>query len=119
MTPEGRVKGKVKKMLDVFGTGIYRFMPVQAGFGSVSLDYLLCVNTRFISIETKAPGKRLTPLQESTKAAMEAAGGVVLIVSDDASLEAARQRIEWIIGHGRREEALNLNRAPQGEGQDQ
>lgn len=93
MTPEGRVKAKVKKALDTLKTDVWRFMPVQTGFGSPALDYLLCIRGRFVSIETKAPGKKLTPLQESTKAAMEAAGGIVLVVWDESSLEIAMKII--------------------------
>ncbi len=91
MTPEGKVKKKVNEMLKAFGADCYRFMPVQTGYGSPALDYLLCFKGRFITIETKAPGKKLTPLQESTKAAMEVAGALVLIVDSDESLNDARK----------------------------
>lgn len=93
MTPEGRVKAKVKKALDTLGADCWRFMPVQTGFGSPALDYLLSIRGRFVAIETKAPGKGLTPLQEGTKAAIEAAGGIVLIVWDETSLELAMKII--------------------------
>jgi len=93
VTPEGRVKAKVKKALDKLGTDCWRFMPVQTGYGVPALDYLLCIRGRFVAIETKAPGKRLTALQEGTKAAMEAAGGIVLVVWDETSLEIAMKII--------------------------
>lgn len=89
MTPEGRVKKLVKKALDTFGADCWRFMPVQSGFGTVALDYLICIKGRFVAIETKAPGKRLTPLQEGTKALIEGAGGIVLVVWDEGSLAIA------------------------------
>lgn len=93
MTPEGRVKKMVKKALDTLGPDCWRFMPVQTGYGSPALDYLLAIRGRFVSIETKAPGKKLTPLQEGTKAAIEAAGGIVLVVWDETSLELAMKII--------------------------
>ncbi len=93
MTPEGRVKAKVKKALDKLGTDCWRFMPVQTGFGSPALDFLLSIRGRFVAIETKAPGKVLTPLQEQTKAAIEAAGGIVLVVWDESSLAIAMKII--------------------------
>lgn len=89
MTPEGRVKKMVKKALDQFGSDCWRFMPVQSGYGIPALDYLLSIRGHFVAIETKAPGKKLTPLQESTKAAIEAAGGHVFVVWDETSLELA------------------------------
>lgn len=93
MTPEGKVKKKVNAALKALGADCWRFMPVQTGYGSPALDYLICFKGRFIAIETKAPGKKLTPLQESTKAAIEAAGGIVLIVWDEDSLVIATRII--------------------------
>lgn len=93
MTPEGRVKNMVKKALTKLGDDCWRFMPVQSGYGSVALDFLIAYRGRFIAIETKAPGKTLTPLQESTKAAIEAAGGLVFVVWDDTSLDLAMKII--------------------------
>lgn len=89
MTPEGRVKRMVKKALDTLGPDCWRFMPVQSGYGAPALDYLLAIRGRFVAIETKAPGKKLTPLQEGTKAAIETAGGIVLVVWDEGSLAIA------------------------------
>lgn len=89
MTPEGKVKAKVKKALLQLGTDCWRFMPVQTGYGAPALDFLLSVRGRFVAIETKAPGKKLTPQQESTKADIEAAGGIVLIVWDEDTLAIA------------------------------
>jgi hypothetical protein len=93
MTPEGRVKAKVTKALKSLGTDVWRFMPVQSGYGTPALDYLLCIRGRFVAIETKAPGNKLTPQQEGTKAAMEAAGGIVLVVWDETSLDIAMKII--------------------------
>lgn len=92
-TPEGRVKARVKKALDKLGAECWRFMPVQTGFGAPALDFLLTVRGHFVAIETKAPGKKLTPLQETTKAAIEAAGGIVLVVWDESTLEIAMKII--------------------------
>lgn len=93
MTPEGRVKRMVKRALDTMGEDCWRFMPVQSGYGSPALDYLLSIRGRFVAIETKAPGKKLTALQEGTKAAIEAAGGIVLVVWDEGSLAIAMKII--------------------------
>lgn len=93
MTPEGRVKARVNKALKALGADVWRFMPVQSGYGTAALDYLLCIRGRFVAIETKAPGNKLTPMQEGTKAQMEAAGGIVLVVSDDSSLAIAMKII--------------------------
>ena len=95
-TPEGRIKTKVKcRLQQEFGSSHWRFMPVQTGFGSVALDLLVCICGRFVAIETKAdPSKKLTPLQETTAASIRSAGGLVFVVFDDASLDAAIANIK-------------------------
>lgn len=89
MTPEGAIKRKVNQILGALGADCYRFMPVQNGMGAPALDYYLCVRGQFVAIETKREGGKLTPRQRLTKAAIEAAGGTVLVVSDEESLAAA------------------------------
>ena len=57
MTPEGKVKDAVKKVLKKHG--IWYFMPMQNGFGVVGVpDFICCFNGAFLGVETKAPGKR-------------------------------------------------------------
>ena len=89
MTPEGKVKAKVNKALLPLKPFIWKFMAVQTGYGIPGLDYLLCVGGLFIAIETKKKGGVLTERQLDTKADIEAAGGVVFVVDDDASLNTA------------------------------
>ena len=83
-TPEGKVKKAVKKLLDAY-KGVYRFCPVQAGFGEMTLDFLCCFNGRFFAVETKAAGKHLTLRQEGTVEKMLNAGAKVFIVDGDIS----------------------------------
>ena len=72
MTPEGKVKARVKEILGVYSC--YYHMPVMNGMGKPTLDFVGCCNTLFFAIETKAPGKVLTPRQRRTRAEIEAAG---------------------------------------------
>lgn len=51
MTPEGMVKRELKKYLASIGA--YYYMPVPAGYGKQSLDFLVCYKGRFYGIETK------------------------------------------------------------------
>lgn len=78
MTPEGKVKAKVNRLLDRHGA--YRFMPVQTGYGARTLDYLLCHRSRFLAVETKAPGKKPTRIQKLCMEKIEAAGGKVFLI---------------------------------------
>lgn len=79
-TPEAKVKKKVKALLEEHKAWFN--MPVPTGYGIPMLDFVGCHRGRFFSVETKAPGAKLTPRQEFTKAEMEAAGGAVFIVGE-------------------------------------
>jgi hypothetical protein len=89
-TPEGLIKERVKRLLRKHG--VYWHCPVQNGMGSPSLDFICCVNGRYLGIETKAPGKKMTPRQENTAHEIRAAGGTVFVI--DGELGALET---WII----------------------
>lgn len=102
MTPEGRVKAMVNRGLAelIEAKLVWTFMPVQMGMGSPALDYLLCCNGRFVSIETKVKGKSLTPRQLVTKQIMEGAGAMVFVVDDAQSCANAMEVIRGLCGWG-------------------
>ena len=89
VTPEGKVKKLVKTTIAKY-EGVYVFMPVQTGFGTKTLDFLLCANGSFVAIETKAPGKKPTPLQHLTIGEILGAGGKTIVLDgawdDEATL---------------------------------
>lgn len=86
MTPEGKVKADVKKYLKEHGA--YFFMPVQSGYGAATLDFLVCLNGRFVAIETKAPGKKLTARQEAVAREIVIAGGRVHLLDHVGQMKA-------------------------------
>lgn len=89
MTPEGKVKDRVKKLLKE--AGAYYHLPVLNGMGAPTLDIIGCHRGAFFAIETKAPGKKPTERQLQTMEAMSAAGGTVFVVDgSDASMAAVR-----------------------------
>lgn len=94
MTPEGRTKARIKKVLLLHGCGM--FMPVQTGFGSPELDFICAVNrqlhdakgrVRFVwehfLIEAKAHGQDPSPRQWQLIATHRAAGRKVFIIDDE------------------------------------
>lgn len=81
-TPEGKVKKVVKSILERGHANLYYFMPVQGGYGKPGLDYHGCCRGVAFAIETKAPGRKLTPRQEATKREMEAAGMKVFVIGE-------------------------------------
>jgi hypothetical protein len=81
MTPEGKVKKSVTDILKKHG--VYYHMPVQAGYGKPTLDYIGCVAGKFFAIETKAPGKKPTPRQVVTIGEMMASNAKVFVIDGD------------------------------------
>jgi hypothetical protein len=79
MTPEGRIKAAVKRTLKKYPS-VYAFWPVQTGYGARTLDCLVCANGWFITIETKAPGKKPTGVQWACIEQIQNAGGVALVI---------------------------------------
>jgi hypothetical protein len=87
MTPEGKIKGYVRKILDKYKGELDQYWPVPAGFGPSHLDCIVCFRGYFISIETKAPGKKPTPRQKQRIDSVKRAGGYALVVDGDSSLK--------------------------------
>lgn len=91
MTPEGRVKRKVRDAL--ISLGAYFFMPVQSGIGATGLDYYCCYRGVFVAIETKRPGARLTPRQRLIAFDIIAAGGLVFVIRNEEDIGRMRSEL--------------------------
>jgi Holliday junction resolvase len=81
MTPERKVKDKVKKILDQHGA--YYFLPATHGYGSSGVpDIVACVKGKFIGIECKAKGNTTTALQDRNLKQIEDTGGIALVINE-------------------------------------
>lgn len=81
MTPEGKVKAKVKKTLDAMGA--YHFMPTTGGYGRSGIpDIVGCLNGLFFAIECKAKSGTTTALQDRELARICVAGGISLVINE-------------------------------------
>lgn len=76
LTPEGRVRTKVRDYLKSIGA--YRFSPVPVGWGSPPLDDFCCIGGKFVGIEYKREGKVPTPRQRMTMQEVHRAGGIAI-----------------------------------------
>jgi hypothetical protein len=82
LTPEGRVKEKVKRVLKA--TNVWYFMPVSNGMGKMGIpDFVCCFNGKFFTVETKAPGKKPTKLQDMQMTQIGSAGGKAFVIDGD------------------------------------
>jgi uncharacterized protein (DUF488 family) len=81
MTPEGKVKEKVKKVLK--DRGIYYVMPATGGYGSSGApDFLVCHKGKFYGLECKANGGKPTALQLDNLDRIEENGGIAVVIDE-------------------------------------
>lgn len=91
MTPEGKVKAKVKKILAEVGA--YYAMPVGTGIGFSGVpDFLICKGGLFYAIECKANGNKPTALQEANMKRIREAGGVALVI-DETNVDTLKKEL--------------------------
>ncbi len=82
MTPEGKVKKQVKKILDDIGA--YHFSPMSGGFGrSGAPDIIACYKGKFIGIECKAGKNEPTLLQKHNIKEIQRNQGLAIVVNED------------------------------------
>lgn len=106
MTPEGRVKEQIKRVLRSIDA--WFFMPVPSGRGVAGVpDFIACVPTVitqemvgktigvFVAIEAKAPGKEKTATANQLRQidGIQQAGGCAGVVSDIETLEPLLEKI--------------------------
>lgn len=78
MTPEGKIKKKIKDYLSTLYPNAFFWMPVSSGFGNSAVDIICCYKGHFIAIEVKAVGKKATPRQLHFLNEVIEAGGYAL-----------------------------------------
>ena len=84
MTPEGKVKAKIDKILKSAGEDIWFAKPRGGPYGKAGTpDYLVCVGGFFLAIEAKAGDNQPTPLQREQHKMICRAGGMVLVVNEE------------------------------------
>ena len=111
-TPEGATKSQVKSLLKEFGlvsaaeaakaagkvtaSGWY-YMPVSNGMGVSGIpDFVGHFHGRFFAIETKAPGKKPTALQQFQLDALSTTGAARFVVSGQ---EGVWELGAWLFEH--------------------
>lgn len=81
MTPEAKVKKRVRKVLEEMDA--YYVMPVTGGYGnSGAPDFLVCHKGKFFGIECKAGDNKPTALQFKNLHRIQECGGVALVVNE-------------------------------------
>lgn len=95
MTPEAKVKDKIKAILKAHGA--YYAMPIGTGLGNSGVpDFLVCYGGHFLGIEAKAGKGKTTALQDKHLREIDKAGGWTLVINEE-SLEL--EVLEAILGN--------------------
>lgn len=95
MTPEGKVKERVKKLLK--DNDVYFFMPASRTFTTSTgiPDFICCVRGCFVGIETKAGHNKPTAMQREQMRQIVEHGGYTFVVTDHpASFDMLKEWIE-------------------------
>ena len=99
LTPEGKVKKRVRLVLDKLGA--YYSMPVTNGFGKQGApDFLVCYQGKFFGIETKAGKGKTTALQELNLKHIREAGGIALVVYEHDVVNLQTMLVEGLTQQG-------------------
>jgi len=81
LTPEGKVKAKVRRLLDA--ASVYYFMPATGGYGRSGVpDIVGCCGGKFFAIECKAGKGVTTALQDNELRKIKEAGGIALVINE-------------------------------------
>ena len=78
---EKTIKAHVRKRLKELGA--WQYWPVPTVWGAAAVDILVCYKGRFIAIECKAPGEKLTDRQSFVLEEIKKAGGNVFVIDTD------------------------------------
>lgn len=93
MTPEAKVKAKVKKVLD--HKNCYYFFPATGGYGRAGVpDIVACIEGKFVGIECKANGNKPTLLQQKNLDDIGFSKGIAIVINEDNVDKFA----EWLEG---------------------
>jgi len=99
MTPEAKVKKKIKDVLHELGA--WYAMPMGTGYGHSGIpDFLICMNGVFIAIEAKAGKGTTTALQERELRRITDAGGIALVVYEEGLPTLARDLKSFVRERG-------------------
>ena len=82
-TPEGKVKDKIKSILDKYGDEIYYFSPMTGGYGRSGVpDIVISVRGRFVAVECKTTGNKPTALQLKNLEGIVRSGGYAYVIDE-------------------------------------
>lgn len=84
MTPESKVKEKVKKLLDSYKPRLWYCMPAARVYGKSGVpDFIGVFHGLFFAVETKARNNKPTAMQLMQMGRIEQAQGDTFVITED------------------------------------
>lgn len=93
MTPESKVKQRVKKILDSYKPVCWYFMPSARAYGQAGIpDFIGVFRGWVFAVETKAGNNKPTAMQIMQMNRIERAGGDTFVIREDTVYKLA----DWL-----------------------
>lgn len=96
MTSEGKTKKLIKLILDKHKDSIYYYMPVPAGYGASTVDYLGFSRGRGFAIEAKREGSRPGPRQRLVLERIKLSGARVFMIDGTENTDTVTDLDTWL-----------------------
>lgn len=84
MTPESKVKQKVKTLLNSYGRRLWYFLPSARAYGQTGIPDFICLfHGWMFAVETKAGNNKPTAMQILQMDRIERCGGDTFVIRED------------------------------------
>jgi hypothetical protein len=95
MQPEGKLVRDLRTYLEKQGDACFKIHGGDNPFQAAGIpDLLCCILGRFVGIEAKMPGGRVSPIQQKRLQKIYDAGGIAAVVESVGQLASLRSYIE-------------------------
>ena len=98
MTPEGRVKARLRRALKPYKDRIFSFPIMPTPYTVAGLpDYFILLKGKTIGVEVKSPTGRLTPSQKRMRETLTERGSMYFVVRDKETIQDLIDTLEELL----------------------
>ena len=93
---EREIVAAIKKYLSSLGSDVFFWKEHGSVYGTNGVpDIICCYKGRFLGLECKLPGGRLTELQKRAIEKINRAGGIACRVESEEDVKRVIERVDW------------------------